>query len=119
MADPILTTSIRNTRAAAMVLDQAEQAGLPDPMSVSVGREYDNEISRNAPQIRLQFSTADDLAAWARHLDVEVTSPTTIATSFGRVASVWHHDAIAEWMDVALALTALTEHPIRSLAVVP
>ena len=61
------------------------------------------------------------MQAWAWHLGVEVHSKSTIASalSLRSVASVWHHDAVAEWMDVALALTAVTEHPIRGLAVVP
>ncbi|MCR1785357.1 hypothetical protein KVF89_22645 [Nocardioides carbamazepini] len=119
MADPVVTSCIRNVRAAALVLDHAEKAGLPDPMSVAVGREYDNEISRKSPRIRLQFKTADELQAWAQHLDVEVTSVSTIASGFtGRIASVWHHDAVAEWLDVPLALSAVTEHPIRALEAV-
>lgn len=120
MSDPVLTSATSNTRAAVLVLDQAEKAGLPDPMSVAVARGYDNELSRHTPQIRLQFKSGEDLQAWAAHLGVEVHSKSTIASNYTfRVASVWHHDAIAEWMDVALALTAVTEHPIRGLAVVP
>ncbi|HSV37512.1 MAG TPA: hypothetical protein VLI04_02025 [Nocardioidaceae bacterium] len=119
MSDPVISTCIQNTRAVAFVLDQAEKVGLPDPMSVAIGRGYDNEISRNAPRIRLQFKTAEDLQAWADHLEVEVFSMSTVASSFGRIASVWHHDTVAEWLDVPVALTAVTEHPVRALAVVP
>ncbi|UUW88355.1 hypothetical protein [Pimelobacter simplex] len=121
MADPVITGCIQNTRAAALVLAHAETVGLPDPMSVAVARQYDNEVSRNAPRIRFQFKTADDLQTWADYLGAEVRSLPSYASAFGgkAIASVWHHDAVTEWLDVPLALTAVTEHPIRSLAVVP
>lgn len=119
MTDTVISTSTQNTRAALLVLDAAERAGLPDPMAVAVGRGYDNETSRNAPRIRLQFKTAEDLQAWATHLDVEVFSMSTIATGASRaIASIWHHDAVTTWMEVPVALTAVTEHPVRGLAVV-
>lgn len=120
MTDAILTSATANTRSAAYVLDQAAQAGLPDPIAVSVGRGYDNELTRNTPRIRLQFKTAEDLQAWADHLEVEVFSMSTIATGATRaIASIWHHDAVATWLEVPVALAAVTEHPVRALAVVP
>lgn len=121
MADPVLTSCTSNTRAAVLVLDQAEKAGLPDPMSVAVGRGYDNEVSRHTPQIHLQFKTGEDLRAWTDHLGVEVHSKAALASAYSTrsIAPAWHHNAVAEWMDVALALTAVTDAPLRALAVVP
>ena len=121
MTDAILTSSTANTRAAAYVLAHAvDQVGLPDPIGVSTGRGYDNEHSRNGVQVRFQFKDAEDLQAWATHLGVEVVSQSTIASSHvRRVASVWHHDAVTEWLGVTFAMTAVTERPARTLAVVP
>ena len=121
MADAVITTSIQNTRAAAMVLDHAERTGLPDPIGVSAGREYDNDVSRNSPNIRFQFKTAEDLQAWATHLGVDVVSHSTLASAYSmrQLAQVWHHNAVAEWMDVTIALPAATEHPARPVGVVP
>jgi antibiotic biosynthesis monooxygenase (ABM) superfamily enzyme len=101
----VVRTATHNAQAAWTTLLHAEMRDLPGPRRVSICREVDTELSRRYPRIEFTFDTADELYAWAEHLNAEVTVTTGYA-SYSPSKSVRHFTATAEWLDTPIALIA-------------
>ncbi|KAB2806954.1 hypothetical protein F9L07_28390 [Pimelobacter simplex] len=109
----VLTTATQNVRAAALVLDQAERVGLPDPVSLTATPEYDTDVSRGRAHVELLFTSHAALGEWATHLQAEIVEG---PGSYALPSRTWHYGATGEWLGVQLSLTAVTRTPAPSPA---